>query len=286
MAIRVVTDSASDLTPELAARWNITVVPCYVIIGDRSYKDGVDLSADEFYSQLTSNSRLPTTTQPSAADFQAVYQDLLSHGHRVLSIHVSGKLSGTLNSAQQARTALGEEAAANVEIVDSELASVPLALLVASAAESAEGSDSLQEMGQKARQAAAAIDCFFVPDTLDYLQRGGRIGKASAFLGSVLSVKPILTVRNGEVHPLERTRNLDRAINRMAELARGQAPVRQLAVMYSTKREQADALRNNLSGLLAGEDIVIARFGPTLGTYLGPAAVGVALARGDDILKS
>ncbi len=286
MAVRIVTDSAGDLPSELASRWNITVVPCYVVIGDRSYRDGVDIFADDFYSQLTSSARLPTTTQPSAADFQAVYEDLLSQGHQVVSIHVSSKFSGTLNSAHQARTALGEQAAARIEIVDSHLASLPQALLAVSAAERAEGSQSHHAIAEGARQEVSTIHCFFVPDTLEFLQRGGRIGKVQAFVGSVLNVKPILTIRDGEAHPLERTRNRDRAMRRIVELAQEKAPVRQLAVIYSTEREQAEALRDNLSGLLAPEKVVVARFGPILGTYLGPGAIGVALQKGDDILKS
>ena len=285
MSVRIVTDSTSDLPPDLASRWNITVVPCYVIIGDQSYRDGVDLSADEFYARLISGTQLPTTTQPTAADFQAVYQDLLNQGHQVVSIHISSKLSGTLNSAHQARAALGEEGAGSIEIVDSQLASVPLALLSISAAENAEGSASLQAIAEEAHLKIPDISCFFVPDTLEYLRRGGRIGKASAFLGSVLNVKPILSLRDGEVHPLERTRNLPRAIRRIVELAQEKAPVSQLAVIYSNQREQAEAMRNDLSGLLDSEKIFVARFGPTLGTYLGPGAIGVALARGDDILK-
>ena len=286
MAVRIVTDSAGDLPSELASRWNITVVPCYVVIGDRSYRDGVDISADDFYSQLTSSARLPTTTQPSAADFQAVYEDLLSQGHQVVSIHVSSKFSGTLNSAHQARTALGEQAAARIEIVDSQLASLPQALLAVSAAERAEGSQSHHAIAEGARQEVSTMHCFFVPDTLEFLQRGGRIGKVQAFVGSVLNVKPILTIRDGEAHPLERTRNRDRAMRRIVELAQEKAPVRQLAVIYSTEREQAEALQDYLTGLLAPDKVVVARFGPILGTNLGPGAIGVALQKGDDILKS
>ena len=126
MSVRIVTDSSSDLPPQLAERWNITVVPCYVVIDDQSYRDGIDISSDEFYRRLTSEQRLPTTAQPTVADFQSVYQDLLNQGHQVVSIHISGKLSGTLSSAQQARTALGNSDASRIEIVDSQLASIPL----------------------------------------------------------------------------------------------------------------------------------------------------------------
>ena len=136
MAIRIVTDSSADLPPELAQRSHITVLPCYVILDDVTYKDGVDLTHDHFYQQLTSNTRLPTTAQPSAADFQQAYEELLGQGHEVISIHVSGKLSGTPNSAEQARASLAETAP--IAIIDSQLASIPLGLAVAAAAEQAE----------------------------------------------------------------------------------------------------------------------------------------------------
>ena len=151
MAVRIVTDSSADLPSELSQQWNITVVPCYVIIGDHPYRDGVDISPDEFYRNLISNSQIPTTAQPSVADFQSVYQELLDQGHEIVSIHVSGKLSGTLNSAEQARSALDEKAAGRIEIVDSQLASIPLGLLVISAGRQAEGAESHQKLAEQVR---------------------------------------------------------------------------------------------------------------------------------------
>ncbi len=127
--------------------------------------------------------------------------------------------------------------------------------------------------------------CFFLLDTLEYLQKGGRIGKAHAFLGSVLGVKPILTIRDGEVHPMERPRNRERALRRLVDLAHEQAPLRQLAVIYSTEPDLAEGLRGRLSGLLPENEIVITRFGPTLGTYVGPKALGIALTRAGGALK-
>ena len=132
MAVKIVTDSASDLPPELAERWGITVVPCYVMMDDVSYRDGVDIQADDFYVRLTSSHRLPTTAQPSMADFRSVYEELVGQGHSVLSVHISGKLSGTMNSAEQAKAALGDDA--NIRIIDSQLASIPLGLNVITAA--------------------------------------------------------------------------------------------------------------------------------------------------------
>ena len=286
MAVRIVTDSSADLPSELAQRWNIAVLPCYVIIGDHPYRDGVDISPDEFYTNLVSNSQFPTTAQPSVADFQTVYQELLDLGHDIMSIHVSGKLSGTLNSAEQARSALGEDAVRRIEIIDSQLASIPLGLLVQSAGQQAEAAESHQAVAEQVRRNMPLHHCYFVLDTLTYLQRGGRIGRAQAFLGSVLNVKPILTIQDGVAHPVERVRNRQRALGRLVELTQQMAPIKELAVIYSTEPEEAEALRARLSDLLPSEDIVVARFGPTLGTYIGPGGLGVGLARADDILKS
>ena len=277
MAIRVVTDSTSDLPADLAQRWHITVLPCYVVEGDVTYKDGVDLSHDEFYRRLTSNSSLPTTAQPSMADFREVYEALLGQGHQVISIHVSGKLSGTLNSAEQAKASLVE--AAPIEIIDSQLASIPLGLAVVAAAEQAEQADSYQQVAGKVRRELPLTHGFFLLDTLEYLQKGGRIGRAQAFLGSMLSVKPILKLQDGEAHPVERPRTWDRGVRRLLELVRELAPIRQLAVIHSTDPERAAALREQLSDLLPTDQVISTRFGPTLGTYLGPNALGVALTQ-------
>lgn len=286
MPIRIVTDSSADLPPQLAQRWNITVVPCYVVINDDSFRDGVDISSDEFYRRLASGQRLPTTAQPTAADFQLVYQDLLDQGHQVVSIHVSGKLSGTLSSAQQARTALGNSGASRIEIVDSQLASICLGLVAIGAAQRAEVSDSHQEVADQTIQELPLTQGYFLLDTLEYLQKGGRIGKAQAFVGSVLNVKPILTMRHGEAHPVERLRNRDRALRRLEALTQQMAPLQQLAVIHSTETQEAEALLSSLASLVPAEQLAAARFGPTLGTYLGPRAVGVAFTRSGDILNS
>lgn len=286
MAVRIVTDSSADLPSDLAQRWNITVIPCYVVIGDQSHRDGVDISPEDFYQGLVSNSQLPTTAQPSAADFQAMYQALLDQGHDIVSIHISRKLSGTLNSAEQARAALGDAAANRIEIIDSQLASIPLGLVALSAGQLAAGSDSHRQVAAQVNRDLPLTHGYFVLDTLTFLQKGGRIGKAQAFVGSVLNVKPILTIRDGEAHPVERPRNRDRALRRLVDLVQQLAPVKQLAVIYSTEKDQAEALKIKLSGSLPPETMVVTRFGPTLGTYIGPKALGVALTQAGDILKS
>ncbi len=278
MAIRIVTDSVSDLPPALASANDITVVPCYVIIGNETYKDGVEITADRFYSRLGSLSRLPTTSQPTIGDFQEVYQPMLDQGHQIVSVHVSSKLSGTVNSATQAKAALGDSS--QIEIVDSQLASAPMALAVLSAAQWAREMSDYREVARRVRQSLVRNHGFVLVDTLEYLQKGGRIGKAQAFVGGMLKVKPILTIRDGEVHPVERPRSMERAKSRIIEIARELAPVRQVNVSYSTDRVQALALRAELAELVDPEHLIESRFGPTLGTYLGPNALGVAVTQG------
>ena len=278
MAIRIVTDSTSDLPPALAEQLGVTVVPINVVIDDVNYRDGIDLTPDEFYQRLVAGPRLPTTSQPSVGTFQAAYQEVLGQGDEIVSIHISGKLSGTVNSAEQAKASLGDSVP--IEIIDSNGASIVLTLIVMGAVESARQSSSYQEVADQVRRDLSRTSAVFALDTLEYLQKGGRIGKAQAFVGSLLSVKPILTLVDGEVHPLERPRNHQRAMRRLIELTREKGQPVRLGVIYSTEQEWATEIRSSLSDLLPEEQIVTARFGPALGTYVGPRAVGVALTAG------
>ena len=276
MTVRIVTDSSADLPAELVQQHQITVLPCYVVVDDQTLKDGVDIQADDFYRRLQAGGPTPTTAQPTVADFQAVYQDLTSQGDQVVSIHVSGKLSGTLNSAEQAKGSLYGEA---VEIIDSRLAAMPLGLVVLDAAALAAEGGSHQEVAEKVRQGLNLHHGLFALDTLEFLQKGGRIGKAQAFLGSVLNVKPILRLHEGEAHPVERPRNRERALHRLVELVKELGPVRRMAVIHSTDAERMAVLKQELTGLLPADQIIEARFGSTLGTYIGPDALGVAITQ-------
>ena len=277
MTVRIVTDSSADLPQNLIDQHQVTVLPCYVVVDDQTYKDGIEIQADAFYARLQAEGRTPTTSQPTVADFQALYRDLVSQGHQVISIHVSAKLSGTLNSAEQAKASLVDSS--QVEIIDSRLASIPLGLAVLDAASILETGAEFHQAADKIRQGLDRHHGLFALDTLEYLHKGGRIGKARAFMGSVLSVKPILRIQDGEAHPVERPRNRDRAIRRLVELAQDLAPVQRLAVIYSTDPERMATLKQDLTGLLPADQIIEARFGSTLGTYIGPDALGVAITQ-------
>ena len=279
MAINIVTDSCSDL-PEEAARTNgITVVPLYVIIGGETYRDGLDITPNDFYSRLVELPSLPTTSQPSVADFQEIYRRLLDEGHQIVSIHVSAKLSGTLNSAAQARESLGD-AAQQIEVVDSRLAGGAQALLALSAAQWAGEMSDHREVARRVERSIERNHGFVVVDTLKYLAMGGRIGKAQALLGGVLQFKPIVAIRDGETHPVDRPRTRRRALARMVEIVRELAPIHQLHLSYTTGPDNAMAVRDELADLVKPEHLIESRFGPVLGSHLGPNTIGVAATQG------
>ena len=280
MTIRIVTDSSCDLPSNLINRHGITVLPCYVIVDDETFKDGVEIQADDFYSRLQMGGRTPTTSQPTPSDFQDAYSELIGRGDQVISIHVSSKLSGTLNSAEQARNSLGFSN--ELEIIDSKLASIPMGLAVLDAAIMAAQGRDVHEVASKVRQRLDSHHGLFALDTLEYLQKGGRIGKARAFMGSVLNVKPILRLQDGEAYPVERPRSRDRALKRLVELTQQLAPARRLAVIHSTDKNRMAELKESLTEILPPNQIIESRFGATLGTYIGPDAIGIAITQETD----
>ena len=259
----------------------MTVIPCNVHFGDDVYKDGVDIFPDEFYARLVSSPKLPTTAQPSANDFLQVYKALSDDGHEVVSVHLSAKFSGTLNSAHQAK-AMFESSEADgapnrIEIIDSGMTSAGLGLVALGAARVAKDGASCNQVLGEVDGALDRVHCYFLLDTLEYLQKGGRIGKASAFLGSLLNIKPILTIKDGEAHPSERVRTRDRGLQRLVDIVGSHAPAEEICIVHSTAPEDAQTLRERLGDLMPQEKIIMSRFGPVVGTYLGPGVLGVGL---------
>ena len=275
MAIRIVTDSVSDFPPALAQANDITVIPCYVIIGSETYKDGVEITADRFYSRLPDLPRLPSTSQPTIADFQETYQRLLDQGHQIVSIHVSAKLSGTLNSAAQAKAALGDTS--DIEIIDSQSASAPMALAVLDAARIARESPDFHEVVRQVRQSLMRHHGFVMVDTLEYLQKGGRIGKVRGLVGTLLKVRPIITVLDGVVQSATSVRSRSYGIQYMVTLAEERAPLKQAAVMHSSTDEEAEALAERIRPLVADGQVLQGRIGPVVGTHAGPGVIGIVV---------
>ena len=273
MAIKIVTDSTADLPPWLAEAWGITVVPLEVRFGSEVYRDGVDLDADGFYHKLTTSPSFPATSQPSPGAFAEVYRRLIQEGQEVLSLHISAKLSGTYAAALAGRAALNSPG--RIEVVDSLQCSMGLGLLGLLAARMADSP--MAQILEQLRRAIPRTYLLGVVDSLEYLRRGGRIGKVEAFLGTLLKVKPIIACVDGEAHPLERVRTRERALERLVERVRDLGPLEEMAVLHSTDAAEAERFLERLAPTLPLEKLHRARFGPVLGTYLGPGAFGVAL---------
>lgn len=276
--VRVVTDSTSDLPSQLASDLGIVVVPLNVQFGEQVYQDGVNLSADDFYVKLKGSPTLPTTSQPSAGAFAQIYERLSSETQFILSLHISKKLSGTYHSAM-----LGKETTerdCHIEVIDSLQASMGLGLMAIAAARVAQAGAGLDELVGMLQQAIPRIHLFGVVDTLEYLHKGGRIGKAQALLGSLLKVKPIIGCQDGETCALGRVRTWHKALNRLSEMVMGFRDIEELAIMRSDNSEEADAYMGRLKSLLPQTRFFRAQFGPVIGTYMGPGSLGIALREG------
>ena len=277
MTVKVITDSTADLPPALAEELGITVVPLNVHFGTEVYRDGVEITADEFYRRLVTASRMPTTSQPTPGDFLSAYDEMGQTTDEILSVHISAKLSGTMNSATQAREEYGGES--RIEIIDSLQGSMGLGMLAIAAAEAARRGGSLDDVVTETRAAIPKVGFMGLVDTLEYLEKGGRIGKAQAFVGSLLRIKPLLTIRDGEAHPLERARTRAKGVDRMCELVQAEMPLKDLAVVYTTTPDEARALAQRLQSYLPQGEVILSQVGPVVGTYLGPGVLGVAFRK-------
>ena len=275
MTVKIVTDSTADLPDELVKEMGITVVPVYVRFGEEVLRDRVDISEDEFYERLTHDPVHPNTTQPTPQDFVDVYQKLSKEADGIVSIHLTSKLSGTCNSALMARETVGKECP--IEMVDSETLSMALGLVVIAAAKAAKAGESMDKVVAAAKQAMPKIRLLFLLDTLEYLKKGGRIGKAKALLGSILSVKPVLTIKDGELVPAGQVRTRAKGMNKLFEFVKEVADIQDLAVVYNTTPDEAQALAERIGSVFDKEKIRMARLGPGLGVHGGPGAMVVAI---------
>jgi DegV family protein with EDD domain len=278
MAVRIVTDSTADLPPELVKELGITVVPIYVRFGEEVYRDGVDISGDEFYRRLENTTVHPSTVQPGPQDFLEVYRKLSKGADGIVSIHISTKLSGTYNSALMAKDML--DTGCPVEVIDSKEVTMGLGLIAIMAATMAKGGESRDKIVKEVKKAAPKIHLLCLFDTLKYLLLGGRIGKAKALLGSILNVKPMLSVKDGEVIPAGQARTRAKGIDKLFEFTQNAKKIQDLSVVYSTTPDEAHDLAKRLSPIFDRKKIKIARVGPSLGVHMGPGALVVAIREG------
>src|SRR5258707_5641266 len=276
--VEVVTDSTADLPPTLAAMRAITVVPLTLHFDGKSLLDGVDITPEEFYRLLPTATAHPTTSQPSPGRFAEIYGSLLEDHDDVVAIHISEKLSGTVASARQAADMTDPR---RVHVIDSEVVSMSLGLITLVASSLA--AQDLDAAAIESRVVAMSphLHTYFSVATLEFLRRGGRIGRASALLGSVLQVKPVLCIRDGLVTPLERVRTFDRALNRVIELTRALDKGKGVCIIVGHADAESDAERVARELKPIADTLMIQPLGPVVGAHAGPGVVGVGCYSAD-----
>ncbi|MFB0556755.1 MAG: DegV family protein [Dehalococcoidia bacterium] len=274
MTIRIVTDSTSDIPSEVARKLGISIVPLTVSFGKKVYRDGIDLNAEEFYSKLAQSEELPKTAQPSVGSFIDVYETLAQQNNEIISIHLSNKLSGTYNAALLAKEAMTKDC--RIEVVDSKSVSMGLGLTVIAAAKAVRDGVTFKEAMDIIHRNVSRMHLVAFLQTLEYLEKGGRLGKGKVLLGTLLHVKPLIAVREGEVQPFGLARTTRGALQRLYDFVNALLHIRGLSIMYTTVSKEVEILAKLLAPLFPQDRIIVTQVGSTLGTHTGPGTVGVA----------
>jgi DegV family protein with EDD domain len=269
---RVVTDSTSDVPPAWRERFGITVVPLTVQFGGESFQDGVDLTNEEFFDRLRRADRLPTTAAPSPGAFTDVYRGLSGQCDGVISIHISSTLSATVEAARLGARSLD---GFPVHVVDSRSLTMCVAFLCRVAAEA----PSLEVAVERVRQRVPRQRVLALLDTLRYVEMGGRVNRAQAMIGSMLDLKPILAMADGEIKPADRVRTRARAVPRLLDLLRRDLPIESLAVMHAQAAGEAERMREELARELPDLEVETGQTGAVLGTHVGPGSLGLTYVR-------
>jgi DegV family protein with EDD domain len=265
---------------EFAHALGISVVPLSVIFGEEVFREGVEISPDLFYDKLINGKEMPTTSAPSVGDFLEVYEPLLKETDEIVSVHISSKLSATYDNACQAAEFLADRGA-KIDVVDSRVVSLGLTFVVQAAAKAAREGGGVDQVRAAAERVIERVRIYILLDTLEYVRRGGRIGRARAFLGGMLRVKPMLALRDGEVHPHERVRTKRRALDRLFQIVTSYPNVREVAIGYSTNPQDAHDFQQRMAEVMPHVNIWTARFGPVIGTHGGPGVLGLGLLEGE-----
>jgi DegV family protein with EDD domain len=278
--VKIVTDSSAYPEPEVIAKHDIRVVPLKVAFGSEVFAEGVDITNEEFYQRLVKGGKLPTTSQPSVADFIKVYRELAEQGYPILSIHISSKLSGTCASALVAKNALPQ---AQIEIVDS--LTIAMGMLISPAAEAAERGETLSQIAASIEKLNKCIKVVAAFATLEYLWKGGRIGAARALVGTLLKIKPVLTQEGGEAKVLNKPRTMAQAIEYIQGFVEKEVKGNVFLhgwVAHSHVPEAARVLEKELRENFNWVELRFLEMGPVLGTHMGPGLVGVSFYCNED----
>jgi DegV family protein with EDD domain len=273
--IKIVVDSTADIPAALREQYDITVVPILAQFGDQTFRDGVDITRDEFYDRLIASPEPPKTAAPSVGMFEETFRHAAADGSQVLSISVAGALSGTYNAARQGAQLVE---GAQIECVDSQTATMPFGFLALHAAKAIRGGASLEDAVALIERLRTRTVLYVALDTLRYLEKGGRIGRMRALLGTLLSVKPIMEVSNAEIIPIEQVRTSRRVPPRLVELGQARGEFTDLAVLYTTTRDTAEQMADLCAaiGLMPRAQIGVVQATGVLGVHTGPGALGLA----------
>ena len=275
MTVRVVTDSTAYLEPGVVDELDIVVVPFRVTVDGQTYLDGVDLDEDAFGHLMSGQGKEAVASSPTVEDFGRVYEELAQETSEVITILVSGTLSQACENARLAASALLGRCQS--EVVDSKTVSVGLGILVETASRAAVEGVSLDEIVRIVRGGIPQIYVVFLSDTLTYLENGGRIGHAQALLGTILGIKPFLTLEEGEITPIEKVRTRDQALEKLLEFVVEFDAIKQLAIVKSTSApdEETDLIVERLRGVFPGLDVPVLSYGPVLASHIGPDTMGI-----------
>jgi DegV family protein with EDD domain len=280
--IRIITDSTCEAPEALLHHPAVSILPLSVVFGQTALKDGVEITRDEFWRRLPTSDPLPTTSQATPADFLSLYKRFVDAGDEIIVVVISAKLSGTYDSAIAARDSQPKWP---VDVVDSRSVSVGLGLMLQEAVAMADAGASRDQIVARMIRMREQIRIIFVVETLEYLQRGGRIGKAQAFVGTLLKFKPLLGVVDGEVVPLARVRSRAKALEAVQETLLAQVSQRgsqvRLAVTQALAPDEAQAIGAKLAASFGTSQIFTSDLGPVLGVHVGPGTIGAAVYAGD-----
>lgn len=280
--IAIVTDSTAYIPPDMVEKYNLTVAPQVLIWGEETYQDGVDIQPDEFYERLKTTKVMPTTSQVSIATMKSIFEDLTKKDYDVLGIFLSEKLSGTIQSAVQAKDMM-DKAGEKVTFVDSLSTAMAMGFQVLTVARAVEDGAGLEDAIALAEKAREHTGVYFAVDTLEFLHRGGRIGGAQRFLGTALNMKPVLAVKDGRVEAVERIRTKSKALERVLELVvddtQGKTPIH-LATLHASAEAEAIELLEKASQKLNATESILTTVSPVVGTHAGPGTVGLAYMAG------
>jgi DegV family protein with EDD domain len=275
--IAIVTDSTCDLTKDLVQKHNITVVPLIVLFGEEQFlDDGESITLKEFYEKIKTFPTLPKTTQPSPGDFIKVYRKLLESNDSIISIHLSKKMSGTIASAEMAKKEFKDS---DIEIIDSEVVHMPLGFMALEAVIMANEGKSKEEILKKINYIRTKLKILFVPSTLEYLKKGGRIGRSKALLASLLEIKPILTLKFGEVSPFKNTRRWNQAKNELIDSIESMSENPEnlvISVSDSATKEEGDEMAERIKEKYNPKKIYRTDIGCVVGTHLGPGGIAIS----------